>query len=114
MSLGVVRAVDLVAVASGVVAATMAATYVGVIRSQGEQPLAWVLVVLVGGALAAMFGAPLRAPHRRLVLWTAGTVLILLGLLAILSIGLPILVAGALALVAGSRSTVPAQGRPAS
>jgi hypothetical protein len=96
--------VDPVAAAAAVLAAAMAAVYVRVMHGQGDEPVAWVLVVLVAGALAAAYGAVPGAPHRRPALFAGGTALVLLGLLAILTIGLPILVAGALAVVAGSRS----------
>jgi hypothetical protein len=95
--------VDLVAMAATVLAAAMAGVYVRVMHAQDDQPLAWVLLVLVAGALAAAYGAVLRVPHRRLALMAGGAVLVLLGLLAVLTIGLPILVAGALAILAGSR-----------
>jgi hypothetical protein len=98
-----VPVVDPLAVAAALVAATMAAVYVGVMRGQDDRPLLWVLVLLVGGALASVYGSLRRAPHRRLVLVAAGAALALLGLLAILSIGLPLLVAGGLALLAGAR-----------
>ena len=99
----VVRAVDLAAVTAAVLAAASAALYVDVMRAQGDEPLAWVLVVLLAGALAAAVSSPVHAPHRRALLWTAGAFLCALGLLAILSIGFLVLLAGALALVAGAR-----------
>jgi hypothetical protein len=103
MALGVVRTVDLVAVTAGFLAGAMAAVYVGVMRDQGDQPLLWVLLILVVSAVAVLFGARLGAPRRRAVLSTAGAALLLLGLVSILTIGLPILAAGALALLAGLR-----------
>jgi hypothetical protein len=62
-----------------------------------------VLFVLVAGALTSAYGAAPGVPHARLALMAGGAGLVLLGLLAILTIGVPILVAGLLALVAGSR-----------
>lgn len=105
MKAGVVPSADPLAVVAALVAASMAAVYVGVMHAQDDQPLPWVLVVLAGCALAAAYGAPLRTRHRRAVLWTTAAALLLLGLVAILSIGLPILVAGGLALLAGARTT---------
>jgi hypothetical protein len=100
--------VDLLAMAAAVLAAAMAVVYVRVMHAQDDQPLVWVLVVLVGGALAAAYGAVPRAPYRRLVLVVTGTALVVLGLLSILSIGLPILLAGALAILAArGRTTAP-------
>ena len=95
--------VDLLGMAAAVLAAAMAAVYVRVMQTQDDQPLAWVLLVLLAGALAAAYGAVPGVPHRQLALMAGGAVLVLLGLLAILTIGVPILVAGVLALVAGSR-----------
>jgi hypothetical protein len=103
MKAGAVPVVDSLAMAAALVAASMAAVYVVVMQGQDDRPLLWVLVLLVGGALASVYGAFRHAAHRRLVLIAAGAGLGLLGLLAILSIGLPILVAGGLALLAGSR-----------
>ena len=95
--------VDLFAMAAALLAAAMAGVYVRVMHAQDDQPLVWVLFVLVAGALAAAYGAVPRAPHRRLALMTGGAVLVLVGLLAVLTIGLPILLAGGLAILAGSR-----------
>ena len=95
--------VDLLGMAAAVLAAAMAGVYVSVMHAQDDQPLAWVLVVLVTGAVAAAYGAVPGVPHRQLALMVGGAVLVLLGLLAMLTIGLPILLAGVLSLVAGSR-----------
>jgi hypothetical protein len=103
MTAGVVRRLDLLALLAAVIAVVMAGVYVQVMHSQEDQPLAWVLTVLGASALLATYGAPVDASHRRLALVLAGVGLVLLGLLAILSIGLPILVAGLLALVGSTR-----------
>ena len=64
----------------------------------------WAVAALVVGAAAAGVGAVVAFPYRRASLAGAALLLILLGLLAILTIGLPILLSGALCLVAGWRS----------
>jgi hypothetical protein len=87
------------ALAAAVVAAAMAVFYVWLIRQQGDQPLPWVLIVLLVGALLAAYGALWRVPYRRMALVPAVIALTVLGVLGILSIGLPILAAGILALV---------------
>jgi hypothetical protein len=97
------RGYDVVAAAAASVAGAMAAVYVWLVREQGERPLVWVLAVLVTGMLLAAYGIRRQAAHRRAALTTAGVALVVLGLLAILSIGLPILVAGVLALLASAR-----------
>ncbi len=95
------------AVLAALLAAAMAAVYVGVMHHQGDQPLAWVLTLLIVGALLAGYGSQQHALYRREAVLVAGGLLTLLGLLAILSIGLPIIAAGVLALVSGlgSRGT---------
>ena len=106
----VVRGVDLLAASAALLAAAMAWAYVRIIDGQGDQPLAWVVGGLLGCAVLATYGAPLAAPGRRTALVVAGVVLLGLGLLAILTIGLPILVAGVLALVSSARPVAPGLG----
>jgi hypothetical protein len=79
--------------------AAMAIFYVWLIHHQGDQPLPWVLSILIGGAVLAAYGALWRAPYRRAALSGAVVALLVLGVLGILSIGFPILVAGVLALL---------------
>jgi hypothetical protein len=105
------RRVDLVAVAGAVLAVVMAVVYVVVIHQQGDGPgviVALVLTVLLGAAAAAAYGARKVSAHRAGVLMVAGFVLGGLGLLALLTIGLPIIGAGFLCLVAASRAGAPA------
>jgi hypothetical protein len=97
--------VDLFAVAATVVALAMVWVYLMVIRQQDGEPAAWAVVVLVTGAAAAGYGGVVGWPYRRAALLLAGFVLAALGVLAILSIGLPILVAAALCFVAAARLT---------
>ena len=96
--------IDLVAVAAAVLAVAMAVVYVRLMREQGDRPLWWVLAVLLVGACGAVYGAFATGVRRTTALVCAGAVLFVLGVLAILSIGLPILLAGALCLVAALRS----------
>ena len=91
--------IEPLALTAAIVAAGMAVFYVWLIGQQGNQPLPWVLVVLVVGALLAAYGALWRVPYRRTALVPAVIALTVLGVLGILSIGLPILAAGILALV---------------
>ena len=96
--------VDGVAVVAAAIALAMTALYLGIMRSEGDSPVAWFLVALVGGALAAAYGADRRSPRRPTVLFLGGLVLSVIGLLGVFSIGLPILVAGVLTVTAGVRS----------
>ena len=95
--------VDVIAVAASLLALAMVLVYLAVIRAQAGEPAAWAVVALMVGATAAAYGAVVRAPYRRQALVLAGLVLLGLGVLAILTIGLPILLAGALCLVATVR-----------
>jgi hypothetical protein len=104
-----VKGVDLYAVAASALAAVMTAAYVGIMRSQDGRPLAWVLVVLLGSMALTAYAAYTGSPLRRQALVVAAVVLGLLGLLAIFSIGLPILLAGVLAGVAATRAARPAR-----
>lgn len=87
------------ALTAAIVAAGMAVFYVWLIGQQGNQPLPWVLIILLVGALLAAYGALWRVPYRRTALVPAVIALTVLGVLGILSIGLPILAAGILALI---------------
>ena len=91
--------IEPLALSAAIVAAVMAVVYVWLIHQQGNQPLPWVLIALVAGALLAAYGALWRVPYRRTALVLAVIVLAVLGVLGILSIGLPILASGVLALV---------------
>jgi hypothetical protein len=92
-------AIEPFALTAAIVAAVMAVFYVWLIRQQGNQPLPWVLIVLLAGGLLAAYGALWRAPYRRAALVPAVIALTVLGVLGILSIGFPILASGILALV---------------
>jgi FtsH-binding integral membrane protein len=106
------RVGSLLALAGGLIAALMAWAYVGVMRSQGDTPLAWVLVVLGLGVVLAAYGAMGRMPYRRPALFVGGALLVALGVLAILSIGLPILLAGVLLIAAGAFAARPTVTQP--
>lgn len=96
--------VDLLALASAVLTIVMLGVYVGTMRAQEDQPVAWFVALLVIGALGAGYAANRAAPGRGKALPVAGLLLVGAGILGILTIGLPILVAGVLCLVAAARS----------
>lgn len=79
MAIGVTRGVDLLPATGAALAAGMGFAYVAVVRGQGSQPLRWALAC--GGAVLAG-----------------------LGLLAIFSIGLPLLLAASLIIGGLARS----------
>lgn len=94
---------DGLALGAALVAGTMAVAYAAIMRGQEDTPVWWVMTILVGGALGALYGAVRALPRRRPVLAAVGVALLGLGVLAILSIGIPILVAGVLAVLASTR-----------
>jgi hypothetical protein len=92
---GTIEPLSLIA---AILAAGMTVVYVWLIHQQGSQPVPWVLIALLAGALLATYGALWRVPYRRTALSAAAAALAVLGVLGILSIGLPILASGVLAL----------------
>jgi drug/metabolite transporter (DMT)-like permease len=103
MTVAVSRRVDLAALLAAVLAVVMAIVYVRVMDSQDDDPLAWVLLILLAAAVLTGYGSWRQAPRRKAILTVAAVGLLALGLLAIFTIGAPILVAGALALWAAQR-----------
>jgi hypothetical protein len=95
---------DLLAAVVAVIALIMIGLYIGLIRGQGGQVAAWFLAGLAAAALLSIYGVARVAPRRGLALAVSGAVMTVLGFVSILSIGLPILVAGVLALVAAARA----------
>ena len=96
--------VDLFAVGAALLAVVMLVVYLAILRQQDGEPALWAIAALVLGAVGAGYGSVKNAQHRRAALVAAGLVLLALGGLAILTIGLPILMAGGLCLVAAVRA----------
>lgn len=90
----------LVAVALTLVVAVLLVT----INLRGDGVAGWYAVAMIVGLPLATYGAVRAAPGRIVVLALAGGLLVLLGLTGLSSIGLPVLVAGVLALVATVRA----------
>jgi hypothetical protein len=99
-------AVTGLAVLAAALTLAMTAVYVSIMSAQGEAPLAWVLAVLVLGVLLALYGALVGVPARRVALFCGGSLLVALGVLAIFSIGLPLLLGGVALMVAGALASV--------
>ena len=95
---------DPLAAITALIVLVMMGLYVGLIRQQGGLVAAWFLVGLASAALLAIYSTVRSVPRRRLALMISSVILAVLGFLGILSIGLPILGAGVLALVAATRS----------
>ncbi len=79
------------------ISATTAVGYVRLIHSQGDAPLPWVLIVLALAVGLSAYAAAPRVPLGAAALALAGVLLLVMGFLAIFSIGAPLLVAGAIA-----------------
>ena len=72
--------------------------------NQGGPAAAWFIGGVSAAGLLAAYGSARAAPRRALALTVAGTILTALGLVGIASVGLPILLAGVLALIAAVRT----------
>jgi hypothetical protein len=106
------RGIDLLAAASALVTLGVLVLYLAIIASQGGVVAGWVVVVLAVVGAATAYASRTSAPGRRAVLWPCGVVLLLLGLAALLSIGLLVMVAGGLCLAAAVRGRRPAPAGP--
>ncbi|GAA3463252.1 hypothetical protein ACFFSW_01530 [Saccharothrix longispora] len=95
---------DGLALVAGLLGATAGGGYLWLIGRQGNDPVVWFPTALVVGVLLAVYGAATAAPARTAALAVSGTVLVVLGLVGIFSVGLPVLAAGVLVLTAGARS----------
>ena len=104
------RRAPLTALVAGAIALGMDVLYVVILSSEGEGDLYSARVELIVASLAASAAVALggwfvREPRLRLGLLTAASFTLLgWGFLAMFSIGLPLLVAGALLLVSTSRA----------
>ncbi|WP_182898936.1 hypothetical protein [Microbispora sp. H10830] len=104
MASGLRRGWDPLAAVTALIVLIMMGLYVGFVAQQDGQVLAWLLGALALAALLAIYSAIRTALWRGLALTVSGVILTVVGILGILSIGLPILVAGVLALVGAARS----------
>jgi hypothetical protein len=94
---------DPMAAIASLIALVMTVLYVAMMSQQGDVVVGWFIGGLTMAALLGIYGAVRAVPLRRLALAVSGAVLTALGVVAILSIGLPILGAGVLALAAAAR-----------
>ena len=94
---------DYLAAIASVIALVMVVLYIGLIRRQGNDIALWFVSALAAAAVLSVYGTARSAPRRVVALVASGVTMTLLGLAGILSIGLPILVAGVLALLAAGR-----------
>ncbi len=89
---------------ASVLAVAVTGLYLVLVSQEDGQAAWWAVAVLVGAAAGAAYAAPLRARWRRTVLVVCAVPLFLLGFVAILSIGMPILLASALCAAAALRA----------
>jgi len=92
------------AAVSAAVALLMNGVYLWLIHRDGNSPALWFVAGLGLAALLAAYGALRAAPGRRPALIASGVLLLGLGLVGILTIGLPIILAGLLAVIAATRA----------
>lgn len=96
--------------AATVIAATMMAMYVWLMRQEGDQPVGWFVGALAVAVALGAFGSAGAIPWRLAALGLCGVILVALGVLGIFSIGLPILIAGVMALIGAARARDRAHG----
>jgi len=76
---------------------------------QGGSPAGWYIALLVLAIIGLGYGAT-GGPRRATVLTSTSVLTLVLGLLGVFSVGLPLLLAGALGLVASRSTGVSARG----
>jgi hypothetical protein len=81
----------------------VAVAYVAVMRAQRDRPELWVIAALTMSLALGIGGGVSGGSRRRTLLTICGIVLLMLGALSILSVGAPLLLAGALAIAAAVR-----------
>lgn len=99
------RRLDGLALTAAVLALAMLLGYLEIMRRESDVPAPWFVAALILGSALAGYGANVGAHHRGPALLLAGLILAVVGMLAILSIGFLVLVAGVLCLVAAVRSS---------
>jgi hypothetical protein len=104
------RRVDLLAAGACLLTLVMLVAYLLLLHAQDDSPAVWAVAVLVVAVAGTAYATSRGATHRRPVLVLCAVLLVALGLLAILSIGLPILLAGLLCVAAAARFAGPASG----
>jgi hypothetical protein len=81
----------------------VAVAYVAVMRAQRDRPELWFIAALTMSLALGIGGAVSGGSRRRTLLTICGIVLVMLGALSILSVGAPLLLAGALTIAAAVR-----------
>jgi hypothetical protein len=96
--------IDLWAAGAALLALLMTVAYVAIIIDQSGDPAVWFIALMAVAIACGAYGSARAMPVRRVALLVCAVILSGLGLLAILSIGLPVLIAGGLAWIAFVRA----------
>jgi len=96
--------IDLWAAGAAVLALVMTVAYLAIIKAETGEPAIWFVAAMALAIVCGAYGCARGMPLRRLALLLCAIVLTGLGLLAILTIGLPIVLAGVLAWIALARA----------
>jgi hypothetical protein len=81
----------------------MLVLYVRIVQSQGNDPLVWVVSLLALAAVLALVSATPWANRSAAIIAAAAVPLFIVGVLGILSIGLPLVLAGSFAVAKAIR-----------
>ena len=96
---------DFFAIAGTAICVVMAISYLAIVDAEGSSPAYWFVVLLVGTACVGLYAARKDSPRRRPALLAAAVVAFGLGVVSLLSIGPPLVVAAVCLLVASLRAT---------
>ena len=94
------RRLDLFALGASLIALTMTALYLLLVITEGGTPTMWAVWTLVGSGLGAGYASSRQSRGRRFVLTLCALALGALGWLALLTVGMPLLLAAALCVTA--------------
>jgi hypothetical protein len=97
------RRLDLLPLCASVLTAAVTALYVYLVLTQGSRPSWYALTILLVCVAASGYAVRPKAPRRRAALMVSAIGLVGLGYIALFSIGLPLLLSGALCVAAALR-----------
>jgi hypothetical protein len=97
------RRLDLLPLCASVLTAAVTALYVYLVLTQGSRPSWYALTILLVCVAASGYAVRPKAPRRRAALMVSAIGQVGLGYIALFSIGLPLLLSGALCVAAALR-----------
>jgi hypothetical protein len=98
------RRYDLLALSACLLAVAETVLYLYLVVTEGGTPRWWAVCVLLVAICGTTYAVRLRVPYRRVALVVSAVGLLALGYLALLTIGLPLLLAGALCVAGALRA----------